>query len=129
MCGNCNCDRGSVFCLDERMIFILLLIFLFVNCGGSSLFGGLLGGSAVSYHASYSSSGMSFDFNYTKSVPKDLKLTKNPLFSSANWRGSELTLKFKETNGMVGYRAYFDGSNLILRFNNVPTSLANAPAG
>ncbi len=45
MCGNCNCDRGSVFCLDERMIFILLLIFLFVNCGGSSLFGGLLGGS------------------------------------------------------------------------------------
>ena len=44
MCGNCNCGRGSVFCLDERMIFILLLIFLFVNCGSGSLFSGLLGG-------------------------------------------------------------------------------------
>ena len=80
----------------------------------------------VSYTASYSSSGMSFEFHYTDSVPKDLKLTKNPLFSSASWKGTELTLKFKESNGMVGYTASFDGSNLVLRFNNVPASLSDA---
>ena len=80
----------------------------------------------VSYNASYSSSGMSFDFNYTKSVPADLKLTKNPLFSSATWKGTELTLNFKESNGMVGYYAYFEGDNLVLRFNNVPASLSEA---
>ncbi len=45
MCGNCNCNRGSVFCLDERMIFIVLLIFLFSNCGNGML-GGLLGGGS-----------------------------------------------------------------------------------
>ena len=38
----------------------------------------------VTYDASYSSGGMSFDFAYTKTVCGDLsKLTKNPLFSSA----------------------------------------------
>ena len=80
----------------------------------------------VSFNASYSSSGMSFAMNFTKTVPKDLKLTKNPLFSSANWSGTTLTLKFKETGGMVGYRAYYEGNNLVIRFNNVPSSLANA---
>ena len=76
----------------------------------------------VSYDASYSSSGMSFDFAYTDEVPGDLtRLTKNPLFSSATWDGTELTLKFRERDGMLGYEASYSGSTLTLRFHNVPT--------
>ncbi|MCI8652537.1 MAG: hypothetical protein HFF11_02415 [Angelakisella sp.] len=75
----------------------------------------------VSYDASYSSSGMSFDFAYTKTVCGDLpKLTKNPLFSSAVWNGTKLTLKFRESDGMLGYKASYNGSTLTLRFHNVP---------
>lgn len=76
----------------------------------------------VSYDASYSSGGMTFDFAYTKTVCGDLpKLTKNPLFSSATWNGTKLTLKFRETDGMLGYRASYNGSTLTLRFHNVPS--------
>ena len=76
----------------------------------------------VSYDASYSSSGMSFDFAYTKTVCGDLpELTKNPLFSSATWSGTKLTLRFRKDDGMVGYQASYNGSTLTLRFNNVPT--------
>ncbi len=75
----------------------------------------------VTYDASYSSGGMSFDFAYTKTVCGDLsKLTKNPLFSSATWNGTKLTLKFREQDGMVGYKASYNGNTLTLRFNNVP---------
>lgn len=75
----------------------------------------------VSYDASYSSGGMTFDFAYTKTVCGDLpNLTKNPLFSSATWNGTKLTLRFREQDGMVGYKASYSGSTLTLRFNNVP---------
>ena len=75
----------------------------------------------VSYDASYSSSGMTFDFAYTKTVCGDLpKLSKNPLFSSATWNGTKLTLKFRESDGMLGYKASYNGSTLTLRFHNVP---------
>ena len=83
----------------------------------------------VSYQATYSASAMTFDFNYTDEVCGSLKsLSKNPLFSSATWSGSDLTLKFRVSGGMMGYRASYDeGSNtLTLRFNNPPTSLSNA---
>ena len=80
----------------------------------------------VSYDVTYSSSGMTFDFAYTKEVPGNLsRLTKNPLFSSATWDGTALTLKFRERDGMVGYKASYSGSTLTLRFNNVPT-MSNA---
>lgn len=76
----------------------------------------------VSYDVTYSSGGMTFDFAYTKTACGDLsKLTKNPLFSSATWSGTKLTLKFRESSGMVGYKASYNGSTLTLRFNNVPT--------
>ena len=83
----------------------------------------------VSYQATYSASAMTFDFNYTDEVCGSLKsLSKNPLFSSATWSGTALTLKFRVSGGMMGYRASYDeGSNtLTLRFNNPPTSLSNA---
>ena len=76
----------------------------------------------VSYDASYSSSGMSFDFAYTKTVCGNMpNLTKNPLFSSATWSGQKLTLAFRKNNGMIGYRASYSGNILTLRFHNVPT--------
>lgn len=75
----------------------------------------------VSYDVTYASTGMTFDFAYTSKVCGELpNLTKNPLFSSATWSGTKLTLKFRKSNGMVGYRASYDGSALTLRFNNVP---------
>lgn len=72
----------------------------------------------VSYVAKYASGAFSIDFQYTSEVPDNLSLTKNPLFSSANWSGSKVTLKFNTTNGFLGYYAYFDGDDLIFRFNN-----------
>ncbi len=76
----------------------------------------------VSYDASYSSGSMSFDFAYTKTVCGSMpSLTKNPLFSSATWSGQKLTLTFRKSNGIMGYRASYSGSTLTLRFHNVPT--------
>ncbi|MEA5012397.1 MAG: hypothetical protein VB100_11855 [Angelakisella sp.] len=41
MCGNCNCGRSSVFCLDEKLIFIMLLICLYCfSSNGCGLLGG-----------------------------------------------------------------------------------------
>lgn len=76
----------------------------------------------VSYTAAYDSSGMSFTFHYTTEVPGNLNsLTYSPLFSSAKWSGTTLTLKFRVSGGMMGYYAYYDSDdNLVLRFNNVP---------
>ncbi len=82
----------------------------------------------VSYRATYSSSGMKFAFQNTTSVPGNLSsLSKNPLFKSATWSGTTLSLNFRVSNGMVGYQAYYDKSgNLVLRFHNVPSSLGSA---
>lgn len=81
----------------------------------------------TSYSVSYSSSGISFHFNYIKSTPGNLtSLTKNPLFSSATWSGNTLTLSFRTSNGMCGYTASYSGGTLSLRFNNVPASVSGA---
>jgi N-acetylmuramoyl-L-alanine amidase len=72
----------------------------------------------VSYVAKYTSGAFTIDFQYTSEVPDNLSLTKNPLFSSANWSGTKVSLKFNTTNGFLGYYAYFDGDDLIFRFNN-----------
>lgn len=82
----------------------------------------------AAYRASYSSSGMKFDFQYTTAVPGNLSnLTKNPLFKSATWSGTTLSLNFRVSDGMVGYRASYDSTgNLVLRFHNVPASLSGA---
>lgn len=79
----------------------------------------------VPYKVSYSSGGIKFNFAYTSSVPGNLTLTKNPLFKSAKWSGSTLTLEFKN-NGFLGYRAYYESGNLVLRFNNSPGGVSGA---
>ena len=74
----------------------------------------------------YSSNAITIDFHYTDSVPDDLSLSKNPLFSSATWSGSTLSLKLK--SGFLGYKAYYESDTgyLVFRCNNPPASMSSA---
>ena len=81
----------------------------------------------VSYHVAYSANSFSVDLNYTNQVPSSMNLSNNPLFTSASWNGSMLTLPFVKQNGFMGYKAYYDSNGyLVLRFNNTPSSLSGA---
>lgn len=83
----------------------------------------------VPYIAKYSSSAFTIEFVYTDSVPAGLNLTCTPLFSKASWSGTKLTLSLSTQGGFLGYTAYYDGDNLVFRFNN-PTgssSLSGVP--
>ena len=83
----------------------------------------------VAYIAKYTSSAFTIDFQYTDSVPDSLELNCTPLFSSATWSGTKLSLNLSTTGGFLGYYAYYDGGNLVFRFNN-PTgtySLSGVP--
>lgn len=72
----------------------------------------------VAYIAKYSSSAFTIEFMYTDSVPDSLNLSCTPLFDSAKWNGSKLTLKLSTTAGFLGYYAYYENGNLVFRFNN-----------
>lgn len=83
----------------------------------------------VSYIAKYSQTAFTIDFKYTEKTPGDLNLECTPLFDSATWNGTKLTLKLSTTSGFLGYYAYYEGNNLVFRFNN-PTgtySLSGVP--
>ncbi len=76
----------------------------------------------VSYILKYSPSQITLDFQNTKSAAGNISnLTKNPLFSSATWSGTTLTLKLRNSGGFLGYSASYNGTELVLRFNNPPT--------
>ncbi|MBR5559268.1 MAG: Ig-like domain-containing protein [Oscillospiraceae bacterium] len=83
----------------------------------------LFSAQPVSYVMRYTSSGIKINFQNTTTVPGNLTLTKNPLFSAATWSGSTLTLKLK--SGFVGYKASVDGNNIVFRFSN-PISIGAA---
>lgn len=75
----------------------------------------------------YAAGGISFRFHHTSGVPDSMALSKNPLFTAANWSEQTLTLAFAKQNGFMGYKGYYDDAgNLVLRFNNPPSSLAGA---
>lgn len=79
----------------------------------------------AAYTFKYSSSEVAITFDYTKSVPDDLSLNKNPLFSSATWSGTTLKLKLK--NSFLGFYAYYNNNGqLVFQFNNPPASLGKA---
>lgn len=83
----------------------------------------------VAYIAKYTSSAFTVDFQYTDSVPDDLSLYCTPLFDSATWSGSKLSLKLSTASGFLGYTAYYEDGDLVFRFNN-PTgtrSLSGIP--
>lgn len=77
----------------------------------------------VSYILRYSSSAIKIDFQNTTTVPANLTLNKNPLFSAATWSGSTLTLKLKD--GFLGYKATVNGNNISFRFTNA-VDISNA---
>ena len=83
----------------------------------------------VAYVAKYSSSAFTIDFFYTSETPGNLNLNCTPLFDSAKWNGSTLTLALSTKSGFLGYTAYYENGNLVFRFNN-PTgtsSLSGVP--
>ena len=83
----------------------------------------------VAYIVKYTSSAFTIDFQYTDSVPDSLELSCTPLFSSATWNGTKLSLNLSTKGGFLGYYAYYEGGNLVFRFNN-PTgtySLSGVP--
>ena len=83
----------------------------------------------VAYVAKYSSSAFTIDFLYTDETPGNLNLDCTPLFDSAKWSSSTLSLALSTKSGFLGYTAYYEGNNLVFRFNN-PTgtsSLSGVP--
>lgn len=80
----------------------------------------------VPYSVSYDGSTVAFAFKYTTSTPDSVTLKNNALFASADWDGSTLLLRLRKNGGFIGYKAYYDGDNLVLRFNNATGSLSGA---
>lgn len=80
----------------------------------------------VPYTVSYDGSSISFAFKYTANVPESVTLNNNAIFASAQWNASTLVLQLRKSGGFVGYKAYYDGDTLVLRFNNPPGSLSGA---
>ena len=83
----------------------------------------------VAYSAKYSSSAFTIEFFYTDGTPGNLNLNCTPLFDSAKWNGSTLSLALSTKSGFLGYTAYYEGKDLVFRFNN-PTgtsSLSGVP--
>lgn len=78
----------------------------------------------VPYRVKYSSSGISFDFQYTSSVPDSKEISGNPVLRAAEWSDSTLTLKFRESGKYLGYYAYYEDDTLVLRLTNPPLSLS-----
>lgn len=81
----------------------------------------------VTYSVRYTGKEFIITFDNTTSVPSASKLASNPMFSKAEWSGkNRLTLTLAKTYGFMGYKGYYDGNNLVFRFNQPPSSIKNA---
>lgn len=80
----------------------------------------------VPYKVAYDGSQIIFKFDYTARTPDSDSIKSNALFKSAKWEGSNLNLTLKKAGGFLGYKAYYEGNSLVLRFNNSPGSLSGA---
>ena len=83
----------------------------------------------VTYTVNYTGNSIAFKFNYTQSAPSNVAVETNPLFSSASFTGQTLTINFAKPGTFLGYFAYFNGDNLVLRFNNPPKISGNSLKG
>lgn len=81
-------------------------------------------GQPIPYLVQYRADGISFDFKYTASTPESKSVSGNPVISAANWSGSTLTLEFTKKGCFMGYYAYYDGTQLVLRLKNPPASIS-----
>lgn len=80
----------------------------------------------VPYKVAYDGSQIIFKFDYTARTPDSDSIKSNALFKSAKWEGSNLNLTLRKAGGFLGYKAYYEGNSLVLRFNNSPGSLSGA---
>ena len=81
----------------------------------------------VSYTFQYRNDSVSVLFHNTVRTPSSKALEQNPLFTNANWSGGNtLELSMLRTGGFMGYKGYYEDGNLVLRFNNPPSSIQNA---
>lgn len=81
----------------------------------------------VTYSVSYTGKEFIVTFNNTTIVPNTKSLKSNKMFSKATWSGkNKLVLTLKKTGSFMGFKGYYDGSDLVFRFNNPPSSIKNA---
>lgn len=78
----------------------------------------------VPYKVEYDGSRLVFRFQYTAETPGSAD--GKGIFESASWDGSNLVLTLKKAGGFIGYRAYYEGDSLNLRFHNSPGGLSGA---
>lgn len=78
----------------------------------------------VPYKVEYDGSRLVFRFQYTAETPGSVD--GKGIFESASWDGSNLVLTLKKAGGFIGYRAYYEGDSLNLRFHNSPGGLSGA---
>ncbi|NBI79575.1 hypothetical protein D3Z39_11990 [Anaerotruncus colihominis] len=78
----------------------------------------------VPYKVEYDGGRLVFRFQYTSETPGSAD--GKGIFESASWDGSNLVLKLKKAGGFIGYRAYYEGDSLNLRFHNSPGGLSGA---
>ena len=80
----------------------------------------------VSYTMRYSADAVTIQFHYTNSLPDSMTLSRNPLFSAATFSGDTLTLTLRNQARFMGCAPFYKNGKLVLRFNNPPSSVANA---
>ena len=79
----------------------------------------------VSFLPSYSTGRIRFEFQNTSSTPGDPFAQPEPAVFQRDLNGSTLTLELLDNNGFLGYKAYHENGNIVLRFNN-PTGIEGA---
>lgn len=81
----------------------------------------------VPYSCRYDGNSFKITFDYTVSVPNGMSLSKNPLFKSASWDGSRLTLGLRQSGVFLGVKTFYNNSgNLVFRFTNPPAGISGA---
>lgn len=80
----------------------------------------------VPYKVAYDGSQIIFKFDYTARTPDSDSIKSTRSSSQGQMEGSNLNLTLKKAGGFLGYKAYYEGNSLVLRFNNSPGSLSGA---
>ncbi|MCL2578924.1 MAG: N-acetylmuramoyl-L-alanine amidase [Oscillospiraceae bacterium] len=78
----------------------------------------------VTFTFGYSRNAVNITINQAHSFPTSVHMGANPIFSSAQWNGSTITLNLTTQDGFMGYHGYRDSAgNLVVRFRNPPSSI------
>ncbi|MCL2056166.1 MAG: N-acetylmuramoyl-L-alanine amidase [Oscillospiraceae bacterium] len=80
----------------------------------------------VSYNFAHSGDNINITFHNTTQAPDRSSVGGNAMFSGASWNGSVLTLNLVHSAAFMGYKGYYDGDDLVLRFNTPPNSISGA---